>query len=251
VAVPLRSQLLSAFNWTLFVAVSSLNLLLGTLGQLVALPFDRGRRTCLWINHWIWGRLLFAVEVFWPLQRLDYDRVGPGPYVVVSNHGSVLDIPANLTLPLPLRVVGKPSLFMVPFMGAYMRFSGQIPLDADDPASVDECLAACKAALASGVSVLIFPEGTRTVDGGLQGFGRGAFRIAKDTGVPILPTVVTGTWDIMPKGRLRAARPADAVKVQVLEPLDPAGFSTARKLCLRTREAMVGALENPQGHQAA
>ena len=250
-ATRLQSQILSTFNWTLFVAVSSLNLLLGTLGQLIALPLDRGRRTCLWINHWIWGRLLFAVEVFWPLRRLHYDRVGAGPYVVVSNHSSVLDIPANLTLPLPLRVVGKPSLFKVPFMGTYMGFSRQIPLDASDPDSVSECLAACKAALASGVSVLIFPEGTRTVDGELQVFNRGAFRIAKDTGVPILPTVVTGTRDIMPKGRLRAARPTDAVKVQVLEPLDPSQYSTARKLCLRTREAMVGALKQLQEDQAA
>jgi len=245
------SPLLSAFNWILFVGVSLLNLSVGATLQTLALPLDRSKRLCLWVNHWIWGRMLYAVEVFWPLRREGYERVAAGPYIVVSNHGSVLDIPANMTLPLPLRVVGKTSLFEVPIMGWYMTFSRQIPLDADDPASVASMMTCVKEALAEGVSVLIFPEGTRTVDGTLGVFNRGAFRLAKDLDVPLLPVVVEGTRDILPKGSLRPARPVDAVTVQVLDPIDPGGFSTARKLSNTVRRSMEAVLDQPCSGQLA
>jgi 1-acyl-sn-glycerol-3-phosphate acyltransferase len=245
------STLLSAFNWILFIGVSVLNLSLGALLQILALPLDRSKRLCLWVNHWIWGRMLYAVEVFWPLRRQGYERVANGPYIVVSNHGSVLDIPANMTLPLPLRVVGKTSLFEVPLMGWYMRFSRQIPLDAEDPVSVTNMMTCCQEALAEGVSVLIFPEGTRTADGTLGVFNRGAFRLAKDLGVQLLPVVVEGTRDILPKGSLRPARPHDAVTVQVLDPVDPRTFSTARKLSNTVRRSMEAVLKQPSPEELA
>ncbi len=234
----LPETLLSTFNWTLFMGVSLLNLSLGAFLQTLALPLDRSKRLCLWVNHWIWGRMLYAVEVFWPLRRIGFERVATGPYIVVSNHSSVLDIPANMTLPLPLRVVGKTSLFRVPVMGWYMRFSRQIPLDAEDPLSISTMMHSCREALAEGVSVLIFPEGTRTEDGNLGPFNRGAFRLAKDLEVPLLPVVIRGTRDILPKGSLLAARPDGAVTVEVLEPIDPRGYSTARKLSNTVHRSM-------------
>ena len=234
----LQANLLSTFNWTLFVGVSLLNLSLGALLQSLALPFDRSRRLCLWVNHWVWGRMLYAVEVFWPLRSTGLERVAKGPYIVVSNHGSVLDIPANMTLPLPLRVVGKTSLFRIPVMGWYMRFSRQIPLDTEDPQGVSTMMKSCREALAEGVSVLIFPEGTRTEDGTLGPFHRGAFRLAMDLQVQLLPVVIQGTREILPKGSLRALKPAEVVKVEVLDPIDPSGYSTATKLSNTVHRSM-------------
>jgi 1-acyl-sn-glycerol-3-phosphate acyltransferase len=243
--------LLSAFNWVGFVSVSFLNLLVGFILQAIVLPVDRGRRISLWVNHWIWGRGFYGVQIFWSLRRSNYERVGRGPYIVVSNHGSLLDIPANMTLPIPLRVVGKTSLFKVPLMGWYMRFSRQIPLDASDPNSVAAMMVACRQALEDGISILIFPEGTRSLDGHLSAFNRGAFRLAKDLGVPLLPVVVGGTREILPKGSLFPIRTREPVTVQVLEPIDPALFSTARKLSNRVRERMADALRQLQSSQPA
>ncbi len=241
----------SCFIWIVFVAVSVLNLILGTILQLLAWPLDRSKKLSLWVNHWIWGRMLYAAEVFWTLHRHGYDRIGQGPYIVVCNHGSVLDIPANLTLPLPLRVVGKTSLFKVPLMGWYMQFSRQIPLDAHDLASVEACMDTCRESLEAGISILFFPEGTRSTDGTLGSFNRGAFRLAKDLGVPLLPVVIEGTRKILPKGSLWPSPSRVAVTVQVLDPVDPTPFTTARKFSNQVHEIMRGAMDQLKARQAA
>ncbi len=234
-------------GWPIFLFHGFWCFVVLTLIQLLAWPFDRHIGVRLGAR--VWGRTFYWTQPAVRLALHGFDRELPAPCMIVSNHASVLDIPAAMTLPVPLRVVGKTSLFEVPLMGWYMRFSRQIPLDAEDPESVEAMLASVKDALASGVSVLIFPEGTRSVDGTLGPFNRGAFRLAKDLDVPLLPIVVEGTRDIMPKGRLRAAMPQEAVTVQVLDPVDPGTFTTARKLSNTVRRGMESALVQLQPQQ--
>jgi 1-acyl-sn-glycerol-3-phosphate acyltransferase len=240
-SIPLT--LASWLAWTIFLTVSALNIVVGLGVQLLAWPFDRDRKAALWINRWIWGRLLFAVEPSFPILRQGVERVGPGPYVMVCNHSSVLDIPSCLGLPVPLRVVGKTSLFRVPFMGWYMSFCKQIPLDASSQQSVDRFMQRCQDTLDAGISVLIFPEGTRSTDGQLQRFHRGAFRLAKDTGATILPVAIWGTHRVLAKGHLPIRTIFTRIRLRVLPPLDPAQHSTARKLSNRTHESIQAALE--------
>jgi 1-acyl-sn-glycerol-3-phosphate acyltransferase len=229
--------------WSIFLAVSAANIVVGGLVQIAAAPFDPDRRASLVLNRWLWGRALFALEPSFPLLRRGLERVGPGPYVVVCNHSSVLDIPACMGLPLPLRVVGRTGLFKVPFMGWYMRFCRQIPLDASDPASVEAFLQDTRQTLAAGISVLVFPEGTRSLDATLGPFNRGAFRLAKDTNTPVLPVVVYGTHRVMCKGALPLQHLFTRIRVQVLDPIDPAESSTARKLSNRAHEAIAAGLD--------
>ncbi len=240
-SIPLT--LASWLAWTIFLTVSALNIVVGLGVQLLAWPFDRDRKAALWINRWIWGRLLFAVEPSFPILRQGVERVGPGPYVMVCNHSSVLDIPSCLGLPLLQRVVGKTSLFRVPFMGWYMSFCKQIPLDASSDESVARFMDRCQDTLNAGISVLIFPEGTRSMDATLQRFHRGAFRLAKDTNTPVLPVAVLGTHRALRKGKL----PLDSVKSRIrlvaMPALDPAEHSTARKLSNRAHEAIATALD--------
>ncbi|MFH1466567.1 MAG: 1-acyl-sn-glycerol-3-phosphate acyltransferase [Pseudomonadota bacterium] len=229
--------------WSIFLTVSATNILVGGLVQLAVAPFDRERHTSLVLNRWLWGKALFALEPSFPILRRGLERVGGGPYVVVCNHSSVLDIPACMGLPVPLRVVGRVGLFRVPFMGWYMRFCRQIPLDAGDPASVEAFVAATRQTLAAGISVLVFPEGTRSQDATLGPFNRGAFRLAKDTNTPVLPVVVYGTHRVMCKGALPLQNLFTRIRVQVLDPIDPAASSTARKLSNRAHEAISAGLE--------
>ncbi len=235
--------LCSWLAWTIFVTVSALNIVLGLLLQLPALPVDPHRKTALWANRWIWGRMLFLVQTAFTVRRRGVELVGPGPYVMVCNHSSVLDIPSCMGLPLPLRVVGKTSLFRVPFMGWWMSFCKQIPLDASSPESVERFLAMAKDSLANGITVLIFPEGTRSRNATLQRFNRGAFRLAKDAGVPVLPVAVYGSHFVMPKGQLPLDSFYTPIQVKVTPPLDSNAHSTARKLSNRAHEAIDDALE--------
>jgi 1-acyl-sn-glycerol-3-phosphate acyltransferase len=233
----------SVLAWSIFLAVSKLNIVVGMGLQLLAWPFDPQRKTSLRVNHWVWGRLLFALEPSFPIRRSGLEHVGEGPYVMVCNHSSVLDIPSCLGLPLLQRVVGKTSLFRVPFMGWYMSFCKQIPLDASSEESVQRFMERCLEALDNGISVLIFPEGTRSVDATLQRFHRGAFRLAKDTGTPVLPVAVLGTHRVMSKGSLPVKSVFTRIRLEVTPALDPAEHSTARKLSNRAHEAISEALE--------
>lgn len=249
----LRKLLLTPASWLawfFFLVVSALNILVGVTAQLLVLPFDPHRKTALWVNRWLWGRLLFLMEPSFPIRRRGVELVGPGPYVMVCNHSSVLDIPSCLGLPVPLRVVGKTSLFRVPFMGWYMSFCKQIPLDSSSDESVERFMERCRATLDAGISVLIFPEGTRSIDATLQRFHRGAFRLAKDTGTPVLPVAVFGTHRVMKKGNLPLEQLFTRIQVLVTPPLFPAEHSTARKLSNRAHDAIATALERLRGEAA-
>ncbi len=229
--------------WGVFLTVSGCNMLLGVLLQLCALPLDPHRRVALWANHVIWGYGLFAAQPFWAVSRQGIDGLGPGPYVVVCNHSSVLDVPMCLSLPLPTRVVAKRSLLRVPLMGWYMQFSRMIALDrGGTPEQTAASMKAFEDTVQSGLSVLIFPEGTRSEDGSLGTFNRGAFRLSKDLGIPVLPVVVDGTSKVMAKGKLLPQALSATFRLRVLEPLDPAPYSTARKMSLRVHERMDAAL---------
>ena len=229
--------------WAVFLSVSLVNMVLAVVLQLVALPLDRQRRVALWTNHVIWGHGLFALEPFWRAERQGLSQIGCGPYVIVCNHNSVLDVPMCLGLPVPTRVVAKRSLLKVPFMGWYMRFSGMIPLDrGGTPEQTASSLKALKESLDDGVSILIFPEGTRSDDGDMGGFNRGAFRLSKDLNVPVLPVVIDGTGAFLGKGHLLPQAVRGLFRLHVLEPVDPAPYSTARKMSNRVHERMSTAL---------
>ncbi len=115
-------------------------------------------------------------------------------YVVMSNHQSLLDIPAiAVTVPGSLRFVAKKELFRVPAFGPAMRKVGMICIDRGDRKSALDSLHVAAEALRSGVSIWIAPEGTRSPDGQLGRLKKGGFMLALETGAPILPVVIDGT----------------------------------------------------------
>jgi 1-acyl-sn-glycerol-3-phosphate acyltransferase len=146
-------------------------------------------------------------------------------YVVVSNHESNADPFLLSWLPWDMRWVAKQELFRVPFAGWAIALAGDIPLRRGKAESVREMFTECRRTLDAGLSVMMFPEGTRSRDGHLLPFKDGAFDLAIQAGVPILPLALTGTHDCMPKG---SAWFGEAVAVvQVLAPISTAGMTTA------------------------
>ncbi len=149
-------------------------------------------------------------------------------YVVMANHCSYFDVLALLAvLPGQYRFVAKRSLFHIPVFGWALRANGFIPVDRHDRSRAREIWAAAGQRLAHGASVLFYPEGTRSEDGRIHAFQRGAFLVAMHNGAPILPVGVHGAWPIMPRRRL-SVQPGP-IRVRIGAPVETAGRSVREK----------------------
>lgn len=159
-------------------------------------------------------------------------------YVVMSNHGSMTDIPALIaTFPGSLRMVTKEELMRVPIWGRAMRASGFIPIDRADRKRAIEQLEVAKQRLASGIAVWISPEGTRSRDGKLGPFKKGGFHLATQLGAEIVPAYVEGTGDAFPAGSL-TARYDVAVSVRYGTPIPTATVPVEEQMS-RVRRAIL------------
>jgi 1-acyl-sn-glycerol-3-phosphate acyltransferase len=146
------------------------------------------------------------------------------PAVYMANHLSFLDGPMLfLILPQPVRVILKKSIFRIPVVGFGMRFVGFVPVDRKGKeGGKKSILRAARMMRERGYSFFMFPEGTRSRDGRLQAFRRGGFFLALEAQAPIVPVVIRGTFEIMPKGAFFVRR--GTVRVTFLEPVPTAGL---------------------------
>ena len=149
-------------------------------------------------------------------------------YIVVSNHQSFFDIFSLLGhLPLQFRWIAKAELFRIPLLGWAMTRTGYIPIERDSPKKAYRSMLQAAEKVREGVSILIFPEGTRSPDGLLQPFKKGVFLIALKSQAPILPVAIRGTRNIMRKNDWRAY--PGHVEIRIFPPIETAGFSTDRE----------------------
>ncbi len=163
-------------------------------------------------------------------------------YVVVANHESQADPFLLSFLPWDMRWVAKEELFKQPLTGWAMRFGGDIPIRRGEGESVRTMMAECKRALAAGISVMMFPEGTRSRDGSLLPFRDGAFTLAIEAGVPILPVALAGTREMRPKHSKWFGRAHACAKVLAPIPTQGLGGDDVGALRDGTRDAIVAAL---------
>lgn len=224
--------MIAMVGYPIAIAAIVLALPVQALLFLACAPFDRNRA--------VPGRFLRLVAVLltklFPPWRLEVEGRWPGggPFVVVANHQSMLDILFLSRMPREMKWLAKEELFRVPWIGWMFRMAGDIPIRRGDAASGGEALAVAKTYLARGMNVMIFPEGTRSAKGTLLPFKKGAFRLAIEAGVPVLPIAVHGTAAGMPKGG-PWVRPCRAV-ARILEPVPVAG--TAAEDAARLRDAV-------------
>ena len=188
----------------------------------------------------IWsGWILTSLGI--PLSVVGADRIQAGrTYVLMSNHQSVFDIFALFRgVEVPLRMVAKRVLFWIPILGWSMAMCGFIPIDRSNRESAIRSLARAARKIRSGVSVLVFPEGTRSRDATLRPFKKGGFMLALDAGVPVVPVVVLGTDRIMEKGSLRVGHAA--IEVRIGHPIEVHGRGAGARdrLMAEVRRAMV------------
>jgi len=208
---------------------------------LVTLPFDR-RKVVLHLYSCAWAVFYVALNPLWRLDVSGRDRLPwRGPAVIVANHASLIDILVVFGLFRPFKWVSKAENFKIPFVGWNMHLNGYVSLVRGDRESVIKMLAECSRLLAKGNPVLFFPEGTRSQDGQLRPFKDGAFELAMQHQVPLIPVAVHGTSRALPKHGVILEDHVDA-KVEILEPLDPADYGTVADLREAARERIATAL---------
>ena len=172
------------------------------------------------------------------------EHLGEGPYVFTPNHQSHFDIPALLGyLPGNNRFAAKKELFREPVLGMVLRTLGMIPVDRDNPMEAVTRLNRLKQ---EGFSAIVFPEGTRSRDGRLLPFKKGAFVAAIELDVPVVPVVCKGTQTVMPKGGYLSIVPGD-VDLIVLEPIptDRLGYEDRDRLRDLVRDRIAAELTRP------
>ena len=169
----------------------------------------------------LWSRLILATTGV-RVRVEGLDRLVPGTtYIFVSNHQSIYDIPVIFWwLPYQLRIIAKESLGAFPFIGWHLRRSGHLLVDRRNPDRAG-ILKRWRGLVVNGLSLIIFPEGTRSADGRVARFKAGSFMLAIEAGLPVVPLSIVGTRFVMRKGRLAVA-PGD-VTLSIHAPIDTAG----------------------------
>jgi 1-acyl-sn-glycerol-3-phosphate acyltransferase len=217
--------------WTALVAIVWLPLL--SLVWIATAPRDPGRYTA---GRWFRRAAMLAVlpNPLWRFTTSGLRVHDPRrPYIAVANHESIVDIFLLSHLPWEMKWVSKAEVGKLPVMGWMMRMAGDVLVKRDDPASRYGSVQQIRDRLSKNVSVMIFPEGTRSRTGDLLPFRNGAFRIAIETGTPILPIAVAGTAPALTKGSLVMGR--SRAEARVLEPIETAGLTLEDMPALRDR----------------
>jgi 1-acyl-sn-glycerol-3-phosphate acyltransferase len=198
--------------------------------------------------HWwlvIQGCLLTKLIPIWKISVEGREKaVGKTPYIIISNHQSIIDILIMNCLRYKFRWVSKIENLKVPFLGWYMRMAKYIVVDRGNKESKALMMEKSVECLRKGISIMIFSEGTRSLDNEIAPFKLGAFQLALMTDKSILPVVVDGTGRILPKHGLIFST-GNILKIKVLDPVHPGSFGTGNpeELALKFRDLMVDELK--------
>ncbi len=230
---PVARTVLSIWSWFVLGVVVLIWTPMVAVTLLVTYPFDKGR----YAPGYLFRKLTVVHQVLnplWTFRTSGNIITDPRrPYVMVANHQSFVDILLISHLPWEMKWLSKESILRIPFVGWMMRMAGDIRLVRGQKDSIVAAMASCRDRIDKKVSVMIFPEGTRSKTGEVKEFKDGAFRLAIETGCPILPMVVNGADTALVKGDWRLG--VSDAEVRVLDPISTEGMTLADVPELRER----------------
>jgi len=207
---------------------------------ITTLPFDHNLRI-LHVFTSIWGSLFTWVNPLWRVSIYGREKILPKQtYIMVSNHQSIIDIWVVFRLFAHFKWIAKDSLFKIPIVGWTMALNRYISVKRGNKRSHLKMIKACEKNLENGNSLMIFPEGTRSEDGKIQHFKDGAFLLAQSAQVPVLPIIIEGTANALPKKGF-VMKTKQSITITVLDPIPYSTFAnlTARELAEKVRSLMI------------
>ncbi len=241
-------MILSLLGFLRFLAGGVISIVMAAI-VIITLPINPKSGKLFHALSRFWGKaILFACGVTVTVRGIDLIRPGRN-YVYVSNHASMFDIPIIVaSIPDQIRIVYKKELEVVPVFGWGLKWGSYIGIDRGRSAKAMRSLEDAIQKIRDGASVLLYAEGTRTEDGRLQPFKRGAFNIAVKAGAPVVPLTINGTYSLLPKGSI-VVRPKP-VELVLETPLQIEGEGKEEEL--RLMEKVHEAIERnyvPQGER--
>jgi 1-acyl-sn-glycerol-3-phosphate acyltransferase len=229
--------------WLVAALTMPLLFVLAALVFVVSAPFDPDRR----VLHAFVCRTCHAYLHLNPLWRVRVEgreRIPRGASVLVVNHQSLADVAACMGLHRPFKFVSKASLFSLPLVGWAMRMLRYVRLERGRPHSTRAMLDDCRRWLRRGMAVLMFPEGTYAPGEALLHFKPGAFLLARDERVPLVPVLLTGTRDLVVGDGPWMSSRVD-IRVRVLDPIDYPPGAEAMHVAAEMRERFARELGRP------
>lgn len=235
--------MLSLLYYIFLVFLCTFFMILSAVALVITYPFEKSRLLVQWLTR-IMVKIFFAIPPMWRHKVIGLENIDTSKsYVIVLNHSSMIDIPSLYYLPLNFRWVSKREVFKIPFFGQFLMIHGDICINRGRATeALDKLLKDGNLWISRGASVAIFPEGTRSKDGEIHRFKSGAFSLAKDAGVDILPVVMDGTTTLIKPNKIFTWR--NTITVKVLPPVSAEHIARVEtsELIAEVHELMVEAL---------
>jgi 1-acyl-sn-glycerol-3-phosphate acyltransferase len=222
----MKQSMRSIVIWLVGILLTVLLFFVMAFVAMIFFPFDRKRKIthaqCFW-----WTDAVTALNPYWDVKveglgNIDHKKT----YVVVSNHQSLADIVLMYKTRMQFKWVAKESLFKIPVLGWNMLLAKHIRLRRREFSSIKKVYKEASGWLRSGISVVFFPEGTRSKDLAVGEFQNGAFKLAIKEKVPVLPILIQGTREAIPKGSWRFTTRVSCL-IKVLPPIDTSTYLSA------------------------
>lgn len=215
--------IISIWIWVGSVLLTILLFFVVLVLTILLFPFDRKKKLthaqCFW-----WSDAVIGLNPFWNIRASGLENIDrKKTYVIIANHQSLADIAALYQTKMQFKWVAKSSLFNIPFIGWCLSLIKHIRLTRGDFSSIKEIYHQASQWLRKDMSVLFFPEGTRSGSDQMGEFQNGAFKLAIREKKPILPICLKDTYAVIPKGSW-VFKAKVAAKVIVLRPIETAGF---------------------------
>ena len=222
----MKQSIRSIVIWFVGILLTVLLFFVMAFVSIIFFPFDRKRKIthaqCFW-----WTDAVTALNPYWDVKVEGLDNIDhKKAYVVVSNHQSLADIVLMYKTKMQFKWVAKESLFKIPVLGWNMLLAKHIRLRRREFSSIKKVYKEASGWLRSGISVVFFPEGTRNNDSTVGEFQNGAFKLALKEKVPILPILIQGTRDAIPRGSWRFTTKISCL-IQVLPSIDTSTYLTS------------------------
>lgn len=216
--------IVTVYTWIIVILSFFILFPIAVIIWLLTVLFDKNLKalhqfSCFWASSYLF------TSPFWNVKIIDRHKIKSNEtYVMVCNHQSMLDIIVLYRLFKHFKWVSKKELFRIPIVGWNMTLNRYIPVDRGNKATHLTMLKQCEDNLHQGSSIMIFPEGTRSSDGEIHNFKEGAFKIALKANASILPIVLDGTSDLLPKHGF-IFRKKNTIQVKVLDPIPYSTFN--------------------------